>query len=240
MIDFHAHILPGLDDGASDADEARKLLLSQQEQGIDTVIATPHYTGEVSIQEFLENRRISLGGLTPFLSHALPKIIPAAEVSLFYGLAEIEYVSQLCIEQTDYMLIEMPFSTWGNWEYTEICKLMDNRGIRPILAHVDRYVRKESDEKKLERFLELDVVLQLNAESLLRFTERRVAKRLLQKGVPVLLGSDCHNSNHRPCRMQEAQQVIQKKWGKEVLEGLEKNAKAVVANLQPNYISFEC
>ncbi len=239
MIDFHAHVLPGLDDGASDVEETRKLLLSQQEQGIDTVIATPHYTGEVSIQEFLENRRNSMNGLAPLLSQALPRIVPAAEVSLFYGLAEIEDVSQLCIENTEYMLIEMPFSAWGNWEYTEICRLMDNRGIRPVLAHVDRYVRKESDEKKLDRFLELDVVLQLNAESLLRFSERRIAKRLLQKGIPVVLGSDCHNSNRRPCRMQEAQQIIQKKWGQEVLEGLEKNAKAVVANQQPNYISFE-
>ena len=44
IIDVHAHILPGVDDGARDMDEALKMLKRAASQGIRAVIATPHYS----------------------------------------------------------------------------------------------------------------------------------------------------------------------------------------------------
>ena len=43
MIDFHTHILPGVDDGSKNLDESLQLLQMEQQQGIDIVVLTPHY-----------------------------------------------------------------------------------------------------------------------------------------------------------------------------------------------------
>ena len=42
MIDFHSHLMPGVDDGAADIDEARSGLAVMREHGITTIITTPH------------------------------------------------------------------------------------------------------------------------------------------------------------------------------------------------------
>src|SRR6476659_5556123 len=42
MIDFHNHLMPGVDDAASDIDESRSGLAVMREQGITTIITTPH------------------------------------------------------------------------------------------------------------------------------------------------------------------------------------------------------
>lgn len=44
MIDWHSHILPGIDDGSGSIEESLALLKMQREQGADTVIATPHFS----------------------------------------------------------------------------------------------------------------------------------------------------------------------------------------------------
>ena len=54
MIDIHTHILPGLDDGSSSIEESEKMLCMLSEQGVDTVVATPHfYIDDTKGEEFL-------------------------------------------------------------------------------------------------------------------------------------------------------------------------------------------
>ena len=43
IIDTHCHILPGVDDGAKNADETRKMPIMAFKDGIDEIIATPHF-----------------------------------------------------------------------------------------------------------------------------------------------------------------------------------------------------
>lgn len=57
MIDFHTHILPGLDDGAKTLDESIQLLKMEEEQGVDTIVFTPHYYHErEDLKSFLQRR----------------------------------------------------------------------------------------------------------------------------------------------------------------------------------------
>ena len=57
MIDFHTHILPGLDDGAKTLDESIQLLKMEEEQGVDTIVLTPHYYHErEDLKSFLQRR----------------------------------------------------------------------------------------------------------------------------------------------------------------------------------------
>ena len=58
MIDFHTHILPGLDDGAKTLDESIQLLKMEEEQGVDTIVLTPHYYHErEDLKSFLQRRQ---------------------------------------------------------------------------------------------------------------------------------------------------------------------------------------
>lgn len=57
MIDFHSHILPGIDDGSASVEESLKLLEMLAEQGVKTVVATPHfYPDRTSVSDFLRRR----------------------------------------------------------------------------------------------------------------------------------------------------------------------------------------
>ena len=57
MIDWHSHILPGIDDGSRDVSESLALIEKLSEQGVDTVVATPHfYADDNSVDAFLEKR----------------------------------------------------------------------------------------------------------------------------------------------------------------------------------------
>lgn len=68
MIDFHTHILPGIDDGAKSLEESLSLLKMEQEQGVDTIVLTPHYFHErQSLMSFYNNgiRRMNSCGMQP-------------------------------------------------------------------------------------------------------------------------------------------------------------------------------
>ena len=56
MIDIHCHILPGIDDGAPDIEESAEMVRSAAQNGIQAIIATPHFTDFERIDEFLYNR----------------------------------------------------------------------------------------------------------------------------------------------------------------------------------------
>ena len=57
IIDFHSHILPGIDDGSKDLGTSLEMLKISKEQGIDYMVATPHFHAtRISISHFLEAR----------------------------------------------------------------------------------------------------------------------------------------------------------------------------------------
>lgn len=218
IIDFHAHVLPGIDDGAMNLEESRQLLLSQKEQGIDTVIATPHCLKHISVTEFADKRDAALERVQREFGADVPRIIPGAEVALFYGLSEREDLRKACISGTDYILIEPPMEHWNNWIYEEIYKISIKHHLRPIIAHLDRYIDKAAQMKKIEKLLEMDVIIQINAEALLHFSSRRIVKKIWERKGFFLLGSDCHNMSNRKCEYEKACHAIQKHFGHDALD----------------------
>ncbi|MBE7022229.1 MAG: hypothetical protein E7414_03315 [Ruminococcaceae bacterium] len=230
MIDFHAHVLSGIDDGPRNIEQSLALLQSQAAQGIDTVIATPHYLSDVSILDFVKSRDAALALLRESLPEDAPRIIPATEVGLFYGMSGVEDISLLCIENTDYMLIEMPHARWSGWEYIELSNLISRRGITPVLAHLDRYVQKIGDFNGIRQLLNMGIPVQINASALLSFSGRGTVKRFLKRHAVMVLGSDCHHPKHRPCRLAAACRAFQKKWGEQELINLQMNAEAILKN----------
>lgn len=221
FIDFHTHILPGIDDGSSSLEESVGLLQKEAEQGITHVVATPHfYANYDSPEEFLERRAKSMSLLSEEMKKypGLPEISLGAEVYFFPGISDSDALGELTIENKRFILIEMPEPPWTESMFSELKAIYSQRGITPIMAHMDRYIAPLHTFGIPERFDEMPVLVQANASFFLRggFTSK-MALRLLKEDKIQLLGSDCHNLSARPPRIGEALEVIRKKLGEKAI-----------------------
>lgn len=229
FCDIHSHILPGMDDGCKTIDEAIKVLTSSYEQGITKICATPHYYPVESVDEFLTRRNAAARELFDVLRQLdkpMPEICLGAEVAYRPGICYQEDLNKLCIGNSQYMLLEMPMYKWGDEVVRTLRGISNVRGISPIIAHIERYLPMQ-DKQVLERVLDQEVLVQMNAARLLHFTSRGQAKRLLNNGTVHLLGSDCHNNSSRPQNMGQAVEYLQKKGMEDVLEDISRRSRRI-------------
>ena len=220
LIDCHSHILPGIDDGSSCVEESIALLQKTAEQGIRHVIATPHFYAQYETPEaFLQKRSQSEAVLRTAMQgiNGLPQLSVGAEVYYFRGMSETEILPQLTIDGKHCILIEMPPAPWSDSMYRELADIWYKRGITPVIAHIDRYIRPFRTYQIPEYLARMPVLVQANASFFLNSRTRRLALRLLRSGRIHLLGSDCHNLTNRPPRLGEAAQVIEKYLGQHAI-----------------------
>ncbi len=221
IIDFHTHILPKVDDGSQSIDMSKKMIEIEMNEGIDTILLTPHFYGDQeSMEHFLDKREDAFGKLTSQLTAEHPTIRVGAEVAYFSNIGRAEGMEKVCIEGTRTMLLEMPFQSWGRTEMRNIEELLD-RGIQPVLAHVERYYTFQKDKKLFEEILNMPIVIQINAEAFSSFFKRRYVVNLLKKGHDYVIGSDCHNLDRRAPGLKVARKAILKYCGQDVLDEID-------------------
>ena len=229
MIDIHSHIVFDVDDGPKTIEDSRALLEESYRQGVRTIISTSHRrqgmfeTPEAKIEENFKQVQ------------ELAKEI-ADDLTILYG-AEIYYTSDILdkLEQgkiprladSQYALIEFSMIT----PYKEIHTALSNvlrLGVTPVVAHIERYHCLENDEKKVRDLINMGCYTQINSSSVLKpklfgdtykFMKKR-AQFFLEKDLVHFVASDMHNLNPRPPYMQEAYQIISKKYGKSHAEQL--------------------
>ena len=207
MIDFRSHVLPDMDDGATDVEMSVAMLAMEKRQGVDTVIATPHfYMGEDSVRSFLERRSRRYEQLQPCLNDDLPQLRLGAEVLAWQGMSETD-LRPLCMEDTDLLLVEFPFATMPYWLVEELEKIIVEQRLTLILAHLERYMPFYS-QRDVQALCELPDVIQLNSQSL----TGGLALRRLGKWLPaverVVLGTDMHNLTDRAPCMDKAMRTL--------------------------------
>ena len=141
LVDVHSHILPGIDDGSPDVETSLKMIEALQSQGARAIVLTPHYYSDsISYEDFVARRDNALHLLEKSLPPGSPKLIPAAEVYITKYLLNNSNLDALKIGNTDYALIEHPFSCDFSQEiYDRLLSLNYDYGIKPILAHIERY-----------------------------------------------------------------------------------------------------
>lgn len=223
ITDFHTHLLPCIDDGSGSLAESIAMLQTEAEQNISRIAATPHfYPQQHKVDHFLRNREDAYALLNEEMSRHghLPEIVLGAEVYYFSGISQSEIVPRMAITGTNCMLLEMPFTTWTNRMYQEMEDIYVNHRITPIIAHVDRYIRPFATHGIPDRLAELPVLVQANASFFLHSLTRPMALRMIQQEQIHLLGSDCHNMTSRKPNLGEAIQIIQKRFGTDVLENI--------------------
>ena len=228
MIDWHSHILPKMYDGSHDTAESVALLAMLAEQGISTVIATPHfYANDESVASFLDRRQQSFLQLGAALSAASPSVLLGAEVHYYQGISRLSGIRDLRIEGSGLLLMEMPMCRWTEYMIREIIE-MSASGIRIVLAHIERYWRLQS-RAVWDRLLNSGVLMQVNARFFASIGSRGKAISLLKKGRVHFVGSDCHGIVSRPPRIGEALTVIRKRLGEPYVRQMHEYGCAMLA-----------
>lgn len=217
MIDWHSHILPGMDDGSRDTAESISLINMQVSQGVGTIIATPHYyANDETVDSFLDRRKKAFELLKTVLPADAPDILLGAEVRYYQGISRMADLEALTIEGSKLLLLEMPMSSWTEYMIRELIEMSGRGSIKIIIAHIDRYLNLQK-KGVLERILESGILMQVNASFFISFASKRKALSLLKEGNIHFIGSDCHNTVSRPPRLDSAFRVIEKKFGEDYL-----------------------
>ena len=221
VIDFHSHILPGIDDGSNNLAMSVQMLEMAAMQKVDIICATPHfYSEQISMEGFLRKRLQAYDKIRPAAEKLELPVILAAEVAYFPHIEDSTGIEQLCYRGTNLLLLEMPFRNWNERDIRAVSRL-SHRGIRPVIAHLERFLPLQYDPQIVKALLELPVLIQINAGALLHWRGRRRLMNMFFGGTAHLLGSDCHNLTSRPPNLREARVVLQKKFGKEFLNRMD-------------------
>lgn len=221
VVDFHTHILPGIDDGSSSVEESLAMLQMEKEQGASLVVATPHfYPQNDRPEKFLKRRKAAFEQLTEKISpdDKLPQIILGAEVYYFKGIGQWEGLRDFAIENTNYLLLEMPMVKWDSRMYDDIYDIYRSQGLVPIIAHLDRYINIFNVKGVVDNLSELPVVIQANASFFLDKSSKRLALKLLKNNVINIIGTDCHNLQSRKPNLKAAFDVIEQQLGEECIK----------------------
>lgn len=196
LTEYHCHILPGIDDGAADADTALAMVGMMQAQGVERIVATPHFYAhrEQSVAAFLERRQEAFGKIEG--KTAISDIRLGAEVAIEHGLSELEGIERLAIAGTDLILLELPYRGFKEWMLEEAYNVGAEHQLRIIFAHVHRYLEYYNKEE-MARLLSMRAMFQINNEAFETHAQRSFVRSLLRDELPLVYGSDAHDLGER-------------------------------------------
>ena len=200
-IDFHSHILPGLDDGAPDLENAVALASVMSDWGFERITCTPHITNK------FRNNPDTIRPAFEMLQNALQE--RGAEVELRMS-AEYRLVPETWPEVLEkqwlmpiedrFILMELPIFTpedIKDIKPMEEFRKITAMGLTPLLPHPERYAYLSHDE--LLRFVDAGVMIQSNYGSLAGVygdeAKERVL-RLMDEGLVSFLATDMHNMHY--------------------------------------------
>lgn len=231
LIDFHSHILPGMDDGSTSAEMSVAMLRMELAQGIALVLLTPHfYPWKENPAAFLARRAEAEASLRREMEKQgqLPRIILGAEVAYFRGISESEAVRELAVTGAGCILIEMPPAPWPETAYAELEQIRHNWNIIPVIAHIDRYIRPFKTYGIPGRLAALPVLVQANASFFLNRRTSAMAMGMLKNDRIHLVGSDCHNLTDRKPNLGAAAERIRRKLGEKAIARICRHQRGVL------------
>ena len=210
MIDLHCHILPGLDDGAASLEESLEMARTAREDGITTIVATPHlFRANFSNDNFaLVSERRQLLAEAIAANNIAIEIASGAEVYISHRLIDIvrNHRNDLVINGSSYMFIEFPSSHVFPNPKNLVFELM-SEGISPIIAHPERNSVFARQPDLLYDLVQMGVLAQANSGSLTGLYGREAGEavlKLLRLNLIHFLASDAHNAKSIPPRLSEA------------------------------------
>lgn len=220
MLDIHSHILPGVDDGAKNSDAAFRLLSEMYSQGITDVIATPHFYPDTDgLESYFDRIQTAYKGFKAeyddMLSggNKLPNVYIGSEVLYFRGILKSEHIGDFTLNNSRFLLVELTDGGIEDCLYEELSELKNERGIIPIIAHIERYHKSKNFKKLLKFIKEENIPAQINASSFFIKGLVKPAEKLVKQNLAAFIATDAHSPEKRPPMMQAALEHIATKFG---------------------------
>lgn len=224
MIDLHAHILPGIDDGPQSLEDSLEMARLAVADGITTLVATPHLFRRKSVDLTALNTPDTIRQAVAHFNHQLAAedidltVLPGCEVPLFPDI--IKFIDEGRIltlnNRQRYICLEMP-DTVIPPATEDIIFQLSSRGLTPIITHPERNLVFYDMPDKFRRLISLGCLAQITARSLTRgfgWGVARFTKKLLREGLVQIMASDAHSVAHRPPVMSLALKKLSKIVGK--------------------------
>lgn len=199
MIDYHSHLLPGVDDGVKTLSETLDILKEMEEQGMVEVWFTPH------IMEYIPNNTADLQQIFEETKTVYQEgngriqLHLAAENmldNLFEERLEQDDLLPIMKNGKRYLLVETSYFN-SPMDLSNILRRIQQKGYYPLLAHPERYEYMEM--KDYQRLKEENIFFQLNIPSLGGMYGQNIQKKAeaLQKiGMYDFVGCDVHLKKH--------------------------------------------
>lgn len=239
-VDFHNHVMPGVDDGASDDAEAASALRAFLAHNTRQIIATPHVNGSLTLRpEQLEERLREIDAGWDRLERIASEHVPEMEIhrgaEVMLDTPEPDLSDErLRLAGTRFALCEYPFMTVPP-NSTGVLNRLVAAGVTPIIAHPERYVGVDTTCALPLRWRAAGALLQVNAGSLSgRYGEqaRFNAFAILEHALADYICSDYH-ARGRPSTAGAAN-IITEAGGAEQLQLLTSvNATRLLLGEQP-------
>jgi protein-tyrosine phosphatase len=223
MIDTHNHLLPGIDDGSGDIEETLGMCRIALEDGVKTVVATPHsldgrfVNNPEKIKVMVERLQATL-----FKRSMDLRILPGMEVRLSAEL--IDHISEgrvLPLNDRKYILLEFQHSQVPAG-FQNLARSLCESGYGLIIAHAERNLIIQRNPEYLFKLLRLfkpwDILVQITSGAItgeIGFWASRTAKLLLKNHLVHIIASDAHSSVQRAPRLMEAVEDASKMVGSE-------------------------
>ena len=213
-IDLHAHILPGLDDGAQSMEDALEMAAMAAESGVHTIVATPHShpQGELPprFASIVESRvrelqyRLRCEGIPLRLLPGM-EIFATPDTGWLLSRGEL-----LTLNGTRYALVEFRFDE-DTMFMEEILQQVTDRHLVPIVAHPERYFAVQQHPQRVADWLRMGYGIQVNKGSLLgRFGSEAqdLAVELIRRRMATVIASDAHYPHMRTPEMASVAEAL--------------------------------
>lgn len=230
LLDLHCHILPGVDDGPQNLEASLAMAREAVQQGITHILCTPHHNNGryenpaskiiLAVQDLQREIDRCGIGLTLF---------EGQEVRITGLLMESIQHQEILFADLDnqYLLIEFP--TMEVPMYTEqLFYQLLSQGHTPVIVHPERNAVFRQDPNRLIPFLEMGVLTQITAPSVVGFFGKKIqktAKLMLANRLVYMMASDAHSVSQRGFYLKEAYQEIEQDFGSECVEEMKQMSR---------------
>jgi protein-tyrosine phosphatase len=198
-IDFHSHLLFGIDDGAQTFSETLGLVQKLKEFGITQFITTPHVMQHVweNTPEIIINRQNEVNELLKAQNVGV-SLKAAAEYLMDDHFVKVFQNHELLTLKDKYVLVEMSYINAPIQLY-EILFDLQVAGYKPVLAHPERYGFYHHHFDEYQKLKRAGCLFQMNLLSVVGYygeSVSKVAQKLLAQGLIDFVCSDVHHQKH--------------------------------------------
>lgn len=226
MIDIHAHIIPGIDDGPADIDEAQSLVQAAAAAGTTHIVATPHMNPAqypntlTSIAKAFARCKRVLEGCADIQLAVSAEVRVGADTVELVERGELPWIGRY--EGNPVALIEFPH-TGIPIEASNVVRWLVTRGVVPLIAHPERNREIMQNYRRLTELADLGCLFQLTSASMVGGfgpMAQKTGERMVRDGMVFLLASDMHNTRFRPPALGPGGRVVEKMIGSSAVSDL--------------------